>query len=194
MQHNIYVHSHTHTHTQSRVLVLRNMVSVEDLDEDLEEEVTSECSKYGSVERVIIYQEKQGMEDDAETIVKIFVFFSLVVGMCVCSFVMWGINVASYLGLPSQLPRLKKKSCEGRPGYEASINTRADSYFCSLLIACPWARQSSGSSKRGGGGGGGGLARLGIINRWYLGLSLLCSKICLLCYAALLQKCTYYAQ
>lgn len=63
---------------ESRVLVLRNMVSVEDLDEDLEEEVTSECSKYGSVERVIIYQEKQGMEDDAETIVKIFVIFSLV--------------------------------------------------------------------------------------------------------------------
>ena len=52
------------------------MVDVEDLDEELEEEVTSECSRYGSVERVIIYQEKQGMEDDAEVIVKIFVMFS----------------------------------------------------------------------------------------------------------------------
>ena len=52
------------------------MVDVEDLDEELEEEVTSECSKYGNVDRVIIYQEKQGVEDDAEVIVKIFVMFS----------------------------------------------------------------------------------------------------------------------
>ena len=65
------------------------MVSLEDLDEELEEEVTSECSKYGSVERVIIYQEKQGMEDDAETIVNIFVIFSKGTGKCVhvlCSY------------------------------------------------------------------------------------------------------------
>ena len=52
------------------------MVSAEDLDEELEDEVTSECSKYGSVERVIIYQERQGVEDDAEVIIKIFVSFS----------------------------------------------------------------------------------------------------------------------
>lgn len=52
------------------------MVDAEDLDEELEEEVTGECSKYGVVERVIIYQEKQGVEEDAETIVKIFVMFS----------------------------------------------------------------------------------------------------------------------
>lgn len=56
------------------------MVSAEDLDEELEEEVTSECSKYGSVERVIIYQERQGMEEDAEIIVKIFVVFSAPAG------------------------------------------------------------------------------------------------------------------
>ena len=61
---------------QSSVVVLRNMVSAEDLDEELEDEVTSECSKYGSVERVIIYQERQGVEDDAEVIIKIFVSFS----------------------------------------------------------------------------------------------------------------------
>ena len=66
------------------------MVTVEDLDDDLEEEVTSECSKYGNVERVIIYQEKQGMEDDAEVIVKIFVLFATPsgqwwVGLC-CNF------------------------------------------------------------------------------------------------------------
>ena len=58
------------------MVVLRNMVSAEDLDEELEDEVTSECSKYGSVERVIIYQERQGVEDDAEVIIKIFVSFS----------------------------------------------------------------------------------------------------------------------
>ena len=56
-------------------MVLRNMVDAPDLDEELEEEVTSECSKYGSVDRVVIYQEKQGSEDDAEVVVKIFVAF-----------------------------------------------------------------------------------------------------------------------
>ncbi|CAL8078405.1 unnamed protein product [Calicophoron daubneyi] len=57
------------------VLVLRNMVGPEDCDEELEVEVASECSKYGSVERVIIHQ-----ETDSETnaiIVKVFVRFSL---------------------------------------------------------------------------------------------------------------------
>lgn len=52
------------------------MVGVEDLDEDLEHEVTDECSKFGTVNRVVIYNEKQGEEDDAEVIVKIFVEFS----------------------------------------------------------------------------------------------------------------------
>ena len=51
------------------------MVDVDELDEELEDEVTSECSKYGSVERVVIYQERQGSEDDAEVVVKIFVTF-----------------------------------------------------------------------------------------------------------------------
>ncbi len=51
-------------------------MTVEDLDEDLEDEVTSECSKHGNVERVVIYQEKQGTEEDAEVIIKIFVAFS----------------------------------------------------------------------------------------------------------------------
>ncbi len=72
-----------HCPSQSRVVVLRNMVSAEDLDEELEEEVTSECSKYGTVERVIIYQERQGMEDDADIIVKIFVVFSASAGKLV---------------------------------------------------------------------------------------------------------------
>ena len=47
-------------------MVLQNMVTVEDVDADLEEEVTSECNKHGTVERVVIYQERQGAEEDAE--------------------------------------------------------------------------------------------------------------------------------
>lgn len=61
---------------QCRVMVLRNMVGPEDLDDELENEVTDECGKYGVVIRVIIYQEKQSEEADAEIIVKIFVEFS----------------------------------------------------------------------------------------------------------------------
>ncbi|EDO46306.1 predicted protein, partial [Nematostella vectensis] len=62
--------------SESKVMVLRNMVGVEDLDEDLEHEVTDECSKFGTVSRVVIYKEKQGEEEDAEVIVKIFVEFT----------------------------------------------------------------------------------------------------------------------
>lgn len=58
------------------MIILRNMVGVEDVDEDLQEEITDECSKFGSVVRVVIYQEKQSEEDNAEVIVKIFVEFS----------------------------------------------------------------------------------------------------------------------
>jgi poly(U)-binding-splicing factor PUF60 len=61
--------------TETRVMVLRNMVGPEDVDEDLESEVVDECSKYGNVNRVIIYQEKQSEADDAEILVKIFVEF-----------------------------------------------------------------------------------------------------------------------
>lgn len=57
-------------------MILRNMVGPEDVDEDLESEVVDECSKYGNVNRVIIYQEKQSEDDDAEVLVKIFVEFS----------------------------------------------------------------------------------------------------------------------
>jgi len=61
---------------ESSVLVLRNMVTIDDVDEELQTDVTEECSKYGAVEHVIIYQEKQSEADDAEVVVKIFVEFS----------------------------------------------------------------------------------------------------------------------
>ena len=63
-------------------MVLRNMVGPEDVDEDLETEVIDECSKYGNVNRVVIYQEKQSEEDDAEVLVKIFVEFREQAGKC----------------------------------------------------------------------------------------------------------------
>ncbi|XP_045908050.1 poly(U)-binding-splicing factor PUF60a [Micropterus dolomieu] len=61
---------------ESTVMVLRNMVGPDDIDDDLEGEVTEECGKFGRVKRVVIYQERQGEEDDADVIVKIFVEFS----------------------------------------------------------------------------------------------------------------------
>ena len=66
---------------QSRVMVLKNMVGPEDLDEDLESEVTEECSKYGEVEKAIIYQEKQSEAEDADVHVKIFVLFTSPAGL-----------------------------------------------------------------------------------------------------------------
>lgn len=61
---------------ESSVIILRNMVGVEDLDDELESEVTDECGRFGMVNRVIIYQERQSEEDDAEIVVKIYVEFS----------------------------------------------------------------------------------------------------------------------
>lgn len=66
--------------SDSKVVILRNMVGPEDVDEMLKEEIQDECSKFGAVERVIIYNEKQtDNEDDAdaEIVVKIFVEFSM---------------------------------------------------------------------------------------------------------------------
>lgn len=52
-----------------------------DIDDALEGEVTEECGKFGRVKRVIVYQERQGEEDGAEVIVKIFVEFGEVAEM-----------------------------------------------------------------------------------------------------------------
>jgi len=60
---------------ESKVLCLKNMVGSEEVDEQLQEEIEEECSKYGDVENVIIYQERQSEDDDAEILVKIFVEF-----------------------------------------------------------------------------------------------------------------------
>jgi len=59
----------------SRVCVLRNMVSAEEVDADLQQDITEECSKYGEVVKVVIYTEQQGEDDNSEQIVKIFVEF-----------------------------------------------------------------------------------------------------------------------
>lgn len=60
----------------SRIVILRNMVGPEDVDEELEVEITEECEKYGEVERVVIYQERQSEDENAEILVKIFVEFN----------------------------------------------------------------------------------------------------------------------
>ncbi|CBY18091.1 unnamed protein product [Oikopleura dioica] len=62
---------------QTRVLVLRNMLKSDELDGEVEAEVTEECENYGKVTKVVIYQEKQSADENAEIIVKIFVQFSL---------------------------------------------------------------------------------------------------------------------
>lgn len=61
---------------ESRVVILRNMVGPEDVDETLQEEIQDECGKYGRVEKVVIYNEKQSDDEGSEVIVKIFVLFS----------------------------------------------------------------------------------------------------------------------
>jgi poly(U)-binding-splicing factor PUF60 len=60
---------------ESRVLLLRNMVGPKDVDEELQEDIDQECSKYGKVTNIVIYQEKQDDTMEAEVVVKIFVEF-----------------------------------------------------------------------------------------------------------------------
>lgn len=59
------------------MLVFRNMVDAQDIDDYLEKVVTEEYGNSVPLICVIIYQEKQGEGDDAGIIVKIFVEFSM---------------------------------------------------------------------------------------------------------------------
>merc|ERR1712088_828965 len=59
----------------SVVLLLKNTVDPDEVDEELHDEIQQECGKYGKVENVVIYQEKQDDSDDAGVHVKIFVEF-----------------------------------------------------------------------------------------------------------------------
>lgn len=61
---------------RSNVVVLKNMLSADDLDEEVESEVTQECSQYGNVLRVVIYQEVDRLAPGCEPIVKVFVQFT----------------------------------------------------------------------------------------------------------------------
>jgi len=53
------------------------MIGPEDVDDELDTEVTDECSKFGVVEKVVIYQEKR---DSDEIVVKVIVLFQDAVG------------------------------------------------------------------------------------------------------------------
>mmetsp|Transcript_16082 Transcript_16082/g.39127 ORF Transcript_16082/g.39127 Transcript_16082/m.39127 type:complete len:320 (+) Transcript_16082:3-962(+) len=55
----------------SNVLCLKNMVDPDEVDEQLESEITDECSKHGSVEKVIIAT----LDEGGRKVVKIFVLF-----------------------------------------------------------------------------------------------------------------------
>lgn len=60
--------------TPTRVVMLRNMVGPGQVDEDLEDEVANECSKYGQVQSVMIFEvTTPGYPDDQA--VRIFVEF-----------------------------------------------------------------------------------------------------------------------
>jgi len=56
----------------SKVVLLKNMVDADDVDEQLEEEITEECNKFGPVAKVIIAT----LEEGGSKLVKIFVQFN----------------------------------------------------------------------------------------------------------------------
>lgn len=59
----------------SKVLLLKNMVGPGDVDDDLPGELYEECSKYGEVVRVLIFEVKDGSTPETEA-VRIFVKFA----------------------------------------------------------------------------------------------------------------------
>ena len=67
---------------QCRVMVLENMVDADSVDDELEEEVADECSKFGHVTRVTVSCQRHDdasyeVPSDPVDDVKIFVEFSL---------------------------------------------------------------------------------------------------------------------
>jgi len=58
----------------TRVLLLRNMVGPGEVDDELEDEVASECAKFGTVTRVLIFEITQ-TDFPAEEAVRIFIQF-----------------------------------------------------------------------------------------------------------------------
>ena len=57
----------------TKVILLQNMVGPGEVDDDLQPEVSDECSKYGEVVKCLIYEIPGGADDEA---VRIFVEFS----------------------------------------------------------------------------------------------------------------------
>ena len=72
---------------QTRVMCLRNMMQAHELDGEVEAEVTEECENYGTVRKVVIYQERQSADPNSEIIVKIFVEFNMPQDVQVCPYI-----------------------------------------------------------------------------------------------------------
>lgn len=114
----------------SKVVILRNMVGPEDVDETLQEEIQDECSKYGAVDKVVIYKEKQTDNDDDEfddVIVKIFVLFSMSSGK-LCND--WNIMII-YLNFVSVEADKASSALNGR--FFAGRLVKAESYDQALF-------------------------------------------------------------
>ena len=60
----------------SRVLLLKNMVGPGEVDEDLSSEIGEECSKYGEVLQVTVFEQPQAEQPPETEAVRIFVRFS----------------------------------------------------------------------------------------------------------------------
>ncbi|KAI0984718.1 hypothetical protein GJ496_002629 [Pomphorhynchus laevis] len=48
---------------ESRVMILRNMVDAQDVDDELEADINEECSKYGKVTKVVISEERRRCDE-----------------------------------------------------------------------------------------------------------------------------------
>ena len=77
LKHSVPLQGATLQGTPSRVILLRNMVGPGEVDEDLEEETGNECTKYGDVTNVIIFEVTEPNYPPEET-VRIFIEFERV--------------------------------------------------------------------------------------------------------------------